>query len=97
MWVWRLISGYIVVTHLVELKCGIYHDFLSLESRRHLGLLRSYQKRFPFELALLALFLGFSKTYSGTIAATLIYFFWIENLVTDWGFFDGRYFNFKSW
>jgi hypothetical protein len=65
-----VISGYLVVGHLVELKCGIYHDFLGLERRRHLGLHRSHQKRCQVELALSTLFWGISKTYSGTIVVT---------------------------
>ena len=74
-----MISGYLVVDNLVELKCGILDAFLSLERCRHLGLHRLYQNRCPFGLALSTLFLGFSKTYSGTIAATLIYLFAVEN------------------
>jgi hypothetical protein len=74
-----MISGYLVVGHLVELKCGISDAFLSLESRRHLGLHRSYQKRFSFELALSTLFWGTFKTYSGTIAVDLNFIFGVEN------------------
>jgi hypothetical protein len=40
---------------------------------------RSHQKRCPFVLALSALFLGFSKTYSGTIAVDLNLIFGVEN------------------
>jgi hypothetical protein len=76
-----MISDYIVVAHLVDCKCGILDTLLSLERCRHsdLGLHRSYQKRYPFELALSTLFLGFSKTYSGTIAVDLKLIFGVEN------------------
>ena len=72
MWVWRLISGCIVVADLVELKCGIYDAFLSLERCRHLGLHRFHQNMCQVELALSTLFLGFGKTYPGSIAVDLI-------------------------
>jgi hypothetical protein len=48
-------------------------------------------------LALSTLFLGFSKTYSGTIAVDLQLICGGENLVADLGFLDDRYFIFKNW
>ena len=68
--------------------CGILEYFLSLESRRHFGRPRSYQKRCPFEFTLSALFWGTRKTYSGTIAGTLIYFFGVEKFIANFIFFD---------
>ena len=88
VWNYRLISGSILVKRLVDSVCGILEYFLSLESRRHFGRPRSYQKRCPFELALSALFWGTPKTYSGTIGVTLIYVFGVEKFVAKFIFFD---------
>jgi hypothetical protein len=74
----------------VDCKDGISDAFLSLERCRHLGPLRSHQKRCPFELPLSTLFLSFSKTYSGTIVVDLNLIFGVENLVTEIAFFGGR-------
>jgi hypothetical protein len=41
-----------------------------------------------FELALLALFWGIQKTYSGTIAGTLISFFGVEKFIANFIFFE---------
>jgi hypothetical protein len=68
-----------VVADLVDSKYGILDAFLSLERCRLLGLHRSHQKKYPFELPLSTLFLGFSKTYSGTIAVDLNLIFGVEN------------------
>jgi hypothetical protein len=67
---------------------GIYDTFLSLESHRHVGRHRSYQKIRPFELALSALFWGTQKTCSGTIAGTSISFFRVEKFIANFIFFD---------
>jgi hypothetical protein len=72
----------------VDSVCGILEYFLSLESRRHVGRHRSYQKIFPFELALSTLFWGIQKTYSSTIAGASIYFFGVEKFVANFIFFE---------
>jgi hypothetical protein len=51
----------------MESKRGMQHDLLKVKNRWNFWENSTYQKRCPFELALLALFWGISWVYSGTI------------------------------